>query len=261
MEVIILCGGTGSRLSEETHLKPKPMVEIGNKPILWHIMKSYSNYGFKKFILALGYKGHMIKDFFYNARINQSDFTLKMDPAESPVYHKTVIDNDWEISFVDTGEETLKGGRIKKLENYIQGDNFFLTYGDGVSNIDLKQLLDYHLSHKKIATVSAVRPPSRFGELFIEGDIVSSFEEKPQMKKGFINGGFFVFNRKLFNYLEDKEDCDLEFGALQKIAKTGEMRAFKHNDFWQCMANISAKNLVNELYKKGKDVWLKKNNV
>ena len=258
MEVIILCGGTGSRLSEETHLKPKPMVEIGNKPILWHIMKSYSNYGFKKFVLALGYKGHMIKDFFYNARINQSDFTLKMDPAENPVYHKTVIDNDWEISFVDTGEETLKGGRIKKLENYIQGDNFFLTYGDGVANIDLKQLLDYHLSHKKIATVSAVRPPSRFGELSIEGDIVSSFEEKPQMKKGFINGGFFVFNRKLFNYLEDKEDCDLEFGALQKIAKTGEMRAFKHNDFWQCMDNIREKNLLNELYKKGKDVWLKR---
>ena len=124
----------------------------------------------------------------------------------------------------------------------------------------MKQLLDYHLSHKKIATVSAVRPPSRFGELFIEGDIVSSFEEKPQMKKGFINGGFFVFNRKLFNYLEDKEDCDLEFGALQKIAKTGEMRAFKHNDFWQCMDNIREKNLLNELYKKGKDVWLKKNN-
>lgn len=257
MEVIILCGGKGSRLSEETLLKPKPMVEIGNKPILWHIMKSYSNYGYKKFILALGYKGHMIKDFFYNARINQSDFTLKMDPSEGPVYHKTIIDNDWEISFVDTGEDTLKGGRIKKIEKYIQGDNFFLTYGDGVSNIHLNRLLEYHLEHNKLATVSAVRPPSRFGELTIEGDMVSSFEEKPQMNKGYINGGFFVFNRKLFDYLDDSENCDLEFGALQEIAKKGEMRAFKHDGFWQCMDNIREKNLLNDLYKKGEDSWLK----
>lgn len=250
MEVIILCGGKGSRLSEETLLKPKPMVEIGSKPILWHIMKSYSNYGFKKFVLALGYKGHMIKDFFYNARINQSDFTLKMDPSESPVYHKTIIDSDWEISFVDTGEETLKGGRIKKLESYIKGDDFFLTYGDGVSSINLNQLLKHHLSHKKIATVSAVRPPSRFGELSIEEDIVSSFEEKPQMKKGYINGGFFVFNRKLFNYLEDSQHCDLEFGALQEIAKIGEMRAFKHNGFWQCMDTMRDKIQLDTALKK-----------
>ena len=227
-EVIILCGGKGTRLSEETKLKPKPMVEIGGKPILWHIMKSYSNYGYKKFILALGYKGYAIKDYFYNARINQSDFTIKMDPLETPTYHNTVIDNDWEISFIDTGEETLKGGRIKQLEKYIKNDNFFVTYGDGVADINIKDLLNFHKSHKRIATVSAVRPPSRFGEILIENDNVLSFEEKPQMKEGFINGGFFVFNREIFKYLQDKVDCELEFGALQKIAENKQMNAFKY---------------------------------
>ena len=256
-EVVILCGGKGTRLSEETKLKPKPMVEIGGKPILWHIMKSYSNYGYKKFILALGYKGYAIKSYFYNARINQSDFTIKMDPLEKPTYHNTLIDSDWEISFIDTGEETLKGGRIKKLEKYIKNDNFFVTYGDGVADINIKDLLEFHKSHKRIATVSAVRPPSRFGEILIENDNVLSFEEKPQMKEGFINGGFFVFNRKIFNYLHDKVDCDLEFGALQKIAENKQMNAFKHYGFWQCMDNIREKNYLNELSEKGKEVWLK----
>lgn len=256
-EVIILCGGKGTRLSEETKLKPKPMVEIGGKPILWHIMKSYSNYGYKKFILALGYKGHAIKSYFYNSRINQSDFTIKMDPLEKPTYHNTLIDSDWEISLIDTGEETLKGGRIKKLEKYIKNDNFFVTYGDGVADINIKKLLEFHKSHKRIATVSAVRPPSRFGEILIENDNVLSFEEKPQMKEGFINGGFFVFNRKIFNHLHDKVDCDLEFGALQKIAENKQMNAFKHYGFWQCMDNIREKNYLNELSEKGKEVWLK----
>ena len=256
-EVIILCGGKGTRLSEETKLKPKPMVEIGGKPILWHIMKSYSNYGYKKFILALGYKGHAIKSYFYNSRINQSDFTIKMDPLEKPTYHNTLIDSDWEISLIDTGEETLKGGRIKKLEKYIKNDNFFVTYGDGVADINIKKLLEFHKSHKRIATVSAVRPPSRFGEILIENDNVLSFEEKPQMKEGFINGGFFVFNRKIFNHLHDKVDCDLEFGALQKIAENKQMNAFKHYGFWQCMDNIREKNYLNELSEKGKEVWLR----
>jgi len=256
-EVIILCGGKGTRLSEETKLKPKPMVEIGGKPILWHIMKSYSNYGYKKFILALGYKGHAIKSYFYNCRINQSDFTIKMDPLEKPTYHNTLIDSDWEISLIDTGEETLKGGRIKKLEKYIKNDNFFVTYGDGVADINIKKLLEFHKSHKKIATVSAVRPPSRFGEILIENDNVLSFEEKPQMKEGFINGGFFVFNRKIFNHLHDKVDCDLEFGTLQKIAENKQMNAFKHLGFWQCMDNIREKDYLNELSEKGKEMWLK----
>jgi len=256
-EVVILCGGKGTRLSEETKLRPKPMVEIGGRPILWHIMKSFSNYGYKKFILALGYKGYAIKSYFYNARINQSDFTIKMDPLEKPNFHNTLIDSDWEISLIDTGEETLKGGRIKKLEKYIKSENFFVTYGDGVADINITDLLKFHKSHKRIATVSAVRPPSRFGEILIENDNVLSFEEKPQMKEGFINGGFFVFNRKIFNYLNDKVDCDLEFGALQKIAENKQMNAFKHYGFWQCMDNIREKNYLNELSEKGKEVWLK----
>ena len=257
MEVVILCGGKGTRLSEETITKPKPMVEIGGKPILWHIMKSYSNYGYKKFILALGYKGHIIKDFFYNARINQSDFTLKMDPLKPIVFHNTIIENDWEISFIDTGEETLKGGRLKKIDKLIKSDDFFVTYGDGVSNINLKSLYEFHMKSLKIATVSAVRPPSRFGELSLNGDNVESFEEKPQMNDGYINGGFFVFNKKLFNFLEDDDNCDLEFGALQKIAELGQMNAFRHNDFWQCMDNIREKNYLNQLAKEGNEYWLK----
>ena len=257
MEVVILCGGKGTRLSEETITKPKPMVEIGGKPILWHIMKSYSNYGYKKFILALGYKGHIIKDFFYNARINQSDFTLKMDPLKPIVFHNTIIENDWEISFIDTGEETLKGGRMKKIEKLIKSDDFFVTYGDGVSNINLKSLYEFHMKSSKIATVSAVRPPSRFGELSLNGDNVESFEEKPQMNDGYINGGFFVFNKKLFSFLEDDDNCDLEFGALQKIAELGQMNAFRHNDFWQCMDNIREKNYLNQLAKEGNEYWLK----
>ena len=257
MGVVILCGGKGTRLSEETITKPKPMVEIGGKPILWHIMKSYSNYGYKKFILALGYKGHIIKDYFYNARINQSDFTLKMDPLKPIVFHNTIIENDWEISFIDTGEETLKGGRLKKIEKLIKSDDFFVTYGDGVSNINLKSLHEFHIKSLKIATVSAVRPPSRFGELSLNGDNVKSFEEKPQMNDGYINGGFFVFNKKLFNFLEDNDNCDLEFGALQKIAELGQMNAFRHNDFWQCMDNIREKNYLNQLAKEGNEYWLK----
>ena len=259
MEVIILCGGMGTRLSEETVLKPKPMVEIGGRPILWHIMKSYSNYGYKKFILALGYKGHMIKEYFYNARINQSDFTLKMDPLESPVFHNTLIESDWEISFIDTGEETLKGGRLKKVEKFIRSKDFFVTYGDGLSNININELFEFHKNHSKIATVSAVRPPSRFGEISIKGNNVESFEEKPQMKDGYINGGFFVFNKKIFEFLNDDINCDLEFGALQKIAELGQMNAFRHNDFWQCMDNIREKNYLNKLALEGKLYWLKSN--
>lgn len=257
MEVVILCGGKGTRLAEETITKPKPMVEIGGKPILWHIMKSYSIYGYKKFILALGYKGHIIKDFFYNARINQSDFTLKMDPLKPIVFHNTIIENDWEISFIDTGEETLKGGRLKKIEKYIKSDDFFVTYGDGVSNINLNSLHEFHMKSLKIATISAVRPPSRFGELSLKGDSVESFEEKPQMNDGYINGGFFVFNKKLFDFLENDENCDLEFGALQKIAELGQMNAFIHNNFWQCMDNIREKNYLNQLAKEGNEYWLK----
>jgi len=234
MEAIILCGGKGTRLSEETTKRPKPMVKIGGKPIIWHIMKIYNYYGVNRFILALGYKGEQIKKYFRND-----------------------INIDCDIVFADTGEETLKGGRIKRLEHYIQGEVFHLTYGDGISNINLNKLVDYHKSHYSIGTVTAVRPPSRFGELEInKQNTVLSLEEKPQMGRGLINGGFFMFNKKLFSYLTEEKNCDFEFGPLQQMAKDGELKAYKHNGFWQCMDNVRERDYLNKHIKDNTAPWV-----
>ena len=226
MDAIILCGGKGTRLSEETTKKPKPMVEIGGMPILWHIMKIYSYYGYNRFILALGYKGDQIKQYFYNYKITGADFSLKIDPGHDIEYLNHADEEHWEIVFVDTGEETLKGGRIKRVEKYIESDVFHLTYGDGVIDVDLNKVVDFHKSHDCIGTVTAVRPPSRFGELNIGDDnTILSLEEKPQMGKGLINGGFFVFNKSMLSYLTEDENCDFEFGPLQQIAKMSQLKA------------------------------------
>lgn len=257
MDVIILCGGKGTRLSEETEIKPKPMVEIGGKPILWHIMKIYSYYGFKRFILALGYKGDYIKQYFFNLRITNSDFSLKMNPDSEPEYFNYSQDNDWEITFVDTGLETLKGGRIKRLEQYIKTENFHITYGDGVSDIDINKLVKFHNSHNCIGTLTAVHPPSRFGEISINGDQVIEFEEKPQMDSGYINGGFFIFNKKIMSYLKEDENCDFEFGALQQLARDKQLKAFIHEGFWQCMDNVRERDYLNSLMKNKKAPWIK----
>jgi len=258
LDVIILCGGKGTRLSEETVTKPKPMVEIGGKPILWHIMKYYSHYGFNRFILALGYKGEQIKQYFYNYRITGTDFCLKLDPDNDIEYMNHSDEKDWEMVFVDTGEETLKGGRIKRVEKYIKSDVFHLTYGDGVGDGDLNKLVDFHRSHDCVGTVTAVRPPSRFGELDIdEGNNVLHLEEKPQMGRGLINGGFFVFDRKMLSYLTVDEDCDFEFGPLQKIAKDGQLKAFKHNGFWQCMDNVRERDYLDRHVKNNTAPWIK----
>lgn len=256
MDVVILCGGKGTRLSEETILKPKPMVEIGDMPILWHIMKIYSSYGYKRFILALGYKADYIKQYFYNLRINQSDFTIKLDPAYEPQFHNHPIEKDWEITFINTGENTLKGGRIKRLEKYIQTDNFHLTYGDGVSDVNLDQLVRFHQEHGKIATVTAVHPPSRFGEMMLDGNVVANFEEKPQMETGYINGGFFVLNRKVMDYLREDEDCDFEFGAIQNLVRNHELCAYKHNGFWQPMDNVREKEYLSKLVTEKQAPWI-----
>jgi glucose-1-phosphate cytidylyltransferase len=255
MEIVILCGGKGSRLSEETITKPKPMVEIGGKPILWHIMNTYSQYGFNKFILALGYKGSYIKDYFYRERISQSDFTIKMEPNSSPVFHNN-LKNDWEITFIDTGEDTLKGARLKKLENYIHSDNFMVTYGDGVSDVDISKLVEFHKKNNRIGTLTAVHPPSRFGELDLDGSNVLSFEEKPQMATGYINGGYFVFKKEILSYLTNDENCDLEFGALQELAKINELNAFIHTGFWQCMDNVRERDYLNKLVETNNAPWL-----
>ena len=256
IDVVILCGGKGTRLSEETNKIPKPMVEIGGKPILWHIMKIYSYYGYNRFILALGYKSNYIKEYFYNLRITGRDFTLNLNPMDTPEYLNTNGENDWEITFIDTGEETLKGGRIKKIEKYIQSEDFHLTYGDGVSDVNIGKLVDFHKSHEKLGTVTAVRPPSRFGAMEIKEDTVIEFEEKPQMRTGFINGGFFIFKKKMLSYLTPAEDCDFEFGALQNIAKERQLKAFKHDGFWQCMDNIRERNYLNELVINKQAPWM-----
>ncbi len=254
-QVIILCGGKGYRLSEETISKPKPMVEIGGKPILWHIMKIYSHYGYNRFILALGYQGEYIKKYFYDYRILSSDFTLVMDPDKSPQIHQVTEHNNWEITFVDTGLDTLKGGRIKRLEKYITSDNFHLTYRDGVANVNIDGVYDFHISHGSIGTLTAVRPPSRFGELILSGAKVVRFEEKPQLGTGIINGGFFVFRREFMKYLTPDIDCDFEFGALQKLAQDGELRAYHHDGFWQCMDNVRDRDYLNKLWGNNRAGW------
>ena len=258
MDVVILCGGKGTRLSEETNLKPKPMVEIGGKPILWHIMKSYSHYGVNRFIFALGYKGDFIKQYFYNYKVTGSDFSLKFDPEEKIQILNHSDEKHWEIVFVDTGEDTLKGGRIKRVEKYIQSDIFHVTYGDGVCDVNINKLVDFHKSHNCMGTVTAVRPPSRFGELNIDEDnTVQELEEKPQMGKGLINGGFFIFDKKMLSYLTDDENCDFEFGPLQKIASEKQLKAYKHNGFWQCMDNIREKNYLDEQIRTNNAPWMK----
>ncbi len=254
-DVVILCGGKGTRMQEETEIRPKPMVDIGGKPILWHIMKIYSHYGYTRFILALGYKSEFIKRYFYDYRITSSDFTLTMHPHELPQIHDLPEDSDWEITFVDTGEDTLKGGRIKRLERYIKSENFHLTYGDGVADVNIEQLCNYHITHDCIGTVSAVRPPSRFGEMLLSGDRVEEFEEKPQLGTGVINGGFFVLKKEFLNYLTLDENCDFEFGALQKLSKDGQLRAYKHPGFWQCMDNVRDRDYLNKLWENDQAHW------
>ena len=234
MKAVILAGGLGTRLSEETSIKPKPMVEIGGMPILWHIMKMYSNFGHNKFILTLGYKGEVIKDWFSN--------NLK---------------ENWDIHFIDTGLNSEKGARLKKVEKFISTEDFHVTYGDGVSNINISDLGDFHKEKKCEATMTVVRPPSRFGFVSLNGDIVEEFEEKPQMQSGFINGGFFVFNKKILDYLYENDDCDLEFGTLDVLANQKKLYAFRHDGFWQCMDNIREKEYLDEMIKSNNTPWLK----
>ena len=234
MKVVILCGGLGTRLAEETKIKPKPMVKIGKLPILLHLMNYYSKYGFNEFILALGYKGYFIKNFFKSYKSN-----LK-------------------IELIDTGKNTLTGGRLLRLKNHLdREENFMLTYGDGLSDINLNKLLKFHLKHKKIGTLSAVRPPARFGELFIYKNLVKKFTEKPQTSENWINGGFFVFNKQIFKYLKDDKTI-LEREPIVKLSKNKELMALKHKGFWQCMDTLRDKNLLNKIWKSGKAPWQKK---
>ena len=257
MKVVILCGGQGTRLREETEFKPKPLVEIGGMPILWHIMKTYSHYGFKDFVLCLGYKGNMIKNFFLNYDKLSRDFTYNPNSNKITKHGENDIE-DWNITFAETGLNSETGSRIKKIEKYIDGDNFFLTYGDGVSNINIKELLDFHLKNGKIGTVTSVRPLTRFGLLEIEeNNNITSFTKKRLVHDGWIDGGFFVFNKKIFNYLSNEESCMLEGEPLQKLSKDGQFMAFKHTGFWQCMDNIRDSKMLNEMWESNPEwkIW------
>ena len=246
-KVVILCGGIGTRLKEETEFKPKPLVEIGGLPILWHIMKHYSHYGYNDFILCLGYKGEMIKEYFLNYESMKSDFTLNLGRKGRMVHTQT--QEDWNITFAETGDETQTGGRIKKIEKYIDGEFFLVTYGDGVSDIDINKLVEFHKEKGKIGTITGVHPWSKYGTVHIdENNIITEFREKPILKD-IINGGFFVFNRKIFDYLT--EDCMLEKEPFNKLASEKQLALFKYEGFWHCMDTYKDSLDLNKMWEKG----------
>jgi glucose-1-phosphate cytidylyltransferase len=255
MKVVILCGGLGTRLREETEFRPKPMVNIGNRPILWHIMKIYSHYGFKDFVLALGYKGEMIKNYFCHYELMNNDVTIELGLPEHVCIHQRHDEIGWRITLADTGEKSLKGARLKKIQKFITEDLFLATYGDGVANIDINDLLDFHRRHGKLATLTGINPASRFGELSIAGDQVMSFQEKSKDSEGLINGGFFVFNRKIFDFLTEEINCDLEYGPLEKIAQAGQLMVYRHDGFWACMDTLRDMDYLNALWEKNQAAW------
>ena len=253
-KVVILCGGKGTRLREETEFRPKPLVLVGDKPILWHIMKTYSHYGYNNFVLCLGYKGDMIKDYFLNLDYTH-DFKFNPAKKELDIFNKDLP--DWNIIFANTGIDSQTGHRIRQIQKYINEDNFFLTYGDGLADISINDLYNFHKNHGKIATVTTVRPFTRFGNLTISdtGNLVTDFEKKSIHHIGWIDGGFFVFKPSLFDYLEPGEDLKLEAEPLRKLAKDGQFHAYKHNGFWQCMDNIRDHEFLNELWDSGRAPW------
>ncbi len=254
MKLVILAGGAGSRLGSITSIVPKPMVSIGGKPILWHIMKIYSEYGINEFVICCGYKSNVIKDYFLHYDANNNDFTIDLS-NNSVEYHNGHDEANWKITLVDTGLTNLKGSRLKQVEKYLDDDINLLTYGDGVADINIAELIEFHKNSNKIVTVSGVRPPSRFGELIADGDVLKSFEEKAQTSQGLINGGYMVFNKCLLDYLSIDEDCDLERGVLEDLAKQGQVAVKKHFGRWSCMDNERDLNALENLWKSNQAFW------
>ena len=252
MKVAILAGGAGTRLAEETEVKPKPMVEIGSKPIIWHIMRHYAHYGHKDFYIALGYKGEIIKKYMVDYCSLSNDLTVDFGNREISM-HKGE-DLDWTVHLVDTGQHTNTGGRIKQLRPHINGETFMLTWGDGVSDVDLNALVDFHRSHGKLATMTAVRPPARFGHLEFDGDRVASFTEKPQAAEGWINGAFFVLEPAIFDYIES-DHTQWEREPMERLAAEGQLMAYRHTSFWQCMDTLRDKKLLQSLWDSGSPPW------
>ena len=252
MKVVILAGGFGTRLAEETDLKPKPMVEIGGKPILWHIMKHYAHNGFREFFVALGYRGEVVKRYFLDYSSLRPSMTIHLASGEVEVFNR--VSEDWSVHLIDTGLDTLTGGRVGRLKPWLKDNTFMLTYGDGVANINIKALLEFHRSRGRVATVTAVRPPSRFGGLVFDGDSVVKFTEKPQIGEGWINGGFMLFEPKVFDYLEGDHSI-LERDVLERLASDGQLAAYPHEDFWQCVDTLRDVRLLEDLWQSGNPPW------
>jgi glucose-1-phosphate cytidylyltransferase len=252
MKVAILAGGAGTRLAEETDIKPKPMVEIGGKPILWHIMMQYSCFGFNNFVIALGYKGEVIKRYMVDYSSLNCNLTVDLKKRKVRSYGGEL--QDWLIELIDTGMNTMTGGRIKRLAPYLCGETFMLTWGDGVSNINIRELLAFHHSHGKLATLTAVRPPARYGHLVFDQDRITEFTEKPQIGEGWINGAFFVLEPEVFEYIEG-DDTQWEKEPLERLAADGQLMAYKHDGYWQCMDTLREKHILNSLWECGNAPW------
>ena len=252
MKVVILAGGLGTRISEETHLKPKPMIEIGGMPLLWHIMKIYSAFDINEFIICCGYKGYVIKEYFANYSLHMSDITFDLQKNEIKIHQKFV--EPWKITLVDTGINTQTGGRLKRVKNYLEDETFCFTYGDGLSNTNISECVDFHKNRKNVGTVTAVQPPGRFGALQIENNTVKNFQEKPQGDSSWINGGFFVFEPSIFDYIEN-DDTILERKPLETLAEEGKLGSYKHSGFWQGLDTLRDKNQLEDLWKTNSAPW------
>ncbi len=258
MKVVIFAGGKGTRISEESHLKPKPMIEVGGKPILWHIMKIYAGYGVKEFVILTGYKSSVIKNYFANYSVLNNDFKVELESGKITFLNPE--NEDWDVTVLDTGLDNLKGSRIKQAEPYLEDGLHFITYGDGVADVNMDDLLAFHKSHGKLITLTGVKPPSRFGELNYSGNQLTSFEEKPQISSsGYINGGFMVFDKKMLSHLSLDKECDFEFGALEQLAREGEVMVYEHNGFWECVDTDRDLNYLNKLWNSGEAQWIRGN--
>jgi len=252
LKVVILAGGLGTRLSEESHLRPKPMIEIGGKPLLWHIMKIYAAHGLRDFVICVGYKGYMIKEYFANYYLHMSDVTFDLSNNSMEVHQNTA--EPWRVTLVDTGDETMTGGRLKRVKPYVQGGDFCFTYGDGLSNVDVSKLIDFHKQQKTLATVTGVQPPGRFGALNLKQQRVAGFEEKPLGDGGWINGGFFVLSPRTIDYIEG-DGTHWEREPLERLAAEGQLAAYCHTGFWQPMDTLRDKNQLEALWDSGKAPW------
>lgn len=252
MKVVILAGGLGTRLAEETELKPKPMVEIGGYPILWHILKIYAHHGFNEFFIALGYKGEVIKRFFYDYQSLSGNISINFTDGKMDVRDRDC--EDWKVHLIDTGQNSMTGGRIRRLKDYLKDETFMVTYGDGVCDVDVAELVKFHRSHGKLATVTAVHPPARYGELLIKEDLSTEFSEKPQTHEGWISGGFIVFEPQVLDYLKDDSSI-MERDALERLAEEKQLMAYRHDGFWQCMDTLRDKKYLESIWGNGNPPW------